>query len=145
MKKQCKYPIIIFSGSIILLFAYIIVSYAISLSFQKYLQFPDTNVTMIDIKHYDSNTSFSIENVDDKQEFFDLAKDNIKYSRLKTYDYPFDSLHNTYSIIIWSKDYSCVFNVSNKEPNNCFFMGDKFDYYITGGDVIADYLDKYTQ
>lgn len=127
----------------ILFSAYLITSNVISQSFQRYLQFLYAEDTIIDIKHYDSNTNYSIEDNEYKQKFFNLVRNNITFSQLKAYDYPFDSLHNTYSIIIWSKDYSCVLSVSNKEPLNCFFMGDKFDYYITGGDIIADYLDNY--
>jgi|GEM_PF-5264214 len=143
MRKQYKYIIILLAAIIVLFLAYIIASYVIARSFQKDIQLPDANDAIIDIGNYDTGARFSIENIKEKQELFDLIKSNISLLKLKADDYPFDSEHNTYYIIIQSKDFSFIIYVSNKEPLYCYVMGDKFDYYITGGDVIADYLDKY--
>ncbi|MPN48346.1 hypothetical protein SDC9_195953 [bioreactor metagenome] len=136
MKKIYKY----------LIFALIIIC-AIALasvnkSFHKYLEFPDANEVLIDVKSFDTGSMFSIDNRKDKQALLDLIKNSIRLSHVKLNNSPIDGLHNTYSVTIWSKDYFCVFYVSNKKPLYCFLSGNKFDYYITGGDIIANYLDK---
>ena len=142
MKKRYKY-LIIFSAIIVILFStYLIASYVIAQSFQKDMQLLDSATVEIDVRHLDSNTRFSITDSEDKQELLDLLKSSISLLRLKTTDYPLDSEHNTYNIIIFDKGFRYLY-ISNIEPSFCIFMGNKFDYYITVGDVIADYLDEY--
>lgn len=142
MKKRYRYLILILATILIVFSAYLIASNVIAQSFKKDLQLLDAATVEIDVRHLDSNTKFSITDIEDKQEFLNLIKNNIILLRLKTTDYPLDSDHNTYNIIIFDKGYRYLY-ISNIEPSFCFFMGDKFEYYITGGDVIADYLDNY--
>lgn len=78
-----------------------------------------------------------------KAELLDLIESNVGFRRLKTDKHAIEPVQNAYDIIIWSKDYHCVFYVSDKEPQNCYVMGKKLDCNITGGEKIADYLDKY--
>lgn len=142
MKKQNKYVVLILAVIIVFFLAYIISTYVIAQLFQKDMQLLDSATVEIDVCHLDSNTKFSITDIESKQELLDLLKSNISLLRLKITDYPLDSEHNTYNIIIFDKGYR-YFYLSNIEPNFCFFTGENLDYYITGGDVLADYLDNY--
>lgn len=113
-------------------------------AFQKDLVLPNANDTFIDVKYYDSGKFYSIENTKDKQELLDLMKSKIKFLKLKarTNYQPIDSLHHTYSIIVRSNYYSGVFYVSSLNKEFCFLDGQHSSYYITNGDLIANYLNN---
>lgn len=150
MKSRIKKHKSLFIILIILLLAtiaYGVTYFVIISSYHKDLQLPTAHAVQIDVKHYDSDTYFSIEDTKAKQELLDLIRNKLEFEKLYLVDYPFDSEHNTYSIIIWSwsDNYFCIFYVSNKAPDYCIIDGKKFKYYIKGGDKIADYLDEYSK
>lgn len=140
MEKRYKYLVGIISFALIIIFSYIIISLYISHAFEKIMLLPPPETAVIDIHHFDTGNSLSIEKLEDKKYLLDMMKNNIRFLKLKPYA-PLDAAHNTYSIIIHPKENAYVFYVSNEDQRFCFTSKGSYQFLIVGGDIIADYLD----
>ncbi len=143
MRRKYKKLIIISSTIAGLICAYLVVSYTITQRFQKYLlQIPEEG-TIIDV--YCFGSDYPEFNHEQKGKLIELIEGNVRLSKLKPYSVPFSSDVTTYYIFVRGADYSFTLYVSNVEPENCYIAGDKLEYYVTGGEIIADYLDECQQ